>query len=304
MRLSWEKSIIATLNFFDLFDQPLTQEELFRFLYNPPAGVQAEFLSVLDSGMGKWCETFCGYYFLPGRKEIVEARRRRTVDNDKKLKIARRGARLVGWVPFVRAVFLCNTTAWQTANPDSDIDFFIVIRHGRIWLARALVTLTLSLFGLRRHGRKVENRICLSFYITDENLNLRPVSTSAPDIYLVYWLSQLLFLGGENAILASLYGANRWVQELLPNAFNFLASDEATYKSRTKRFLEKMWGAGYGDLLESQARSAQLTRMKMFKGPKGAVGDGCRVVISDKMLKFHEQDRREEIREKWLKRVV
>ena len=68
-----------------------------------------------------------------------------------------------------------------------------------------------------------------------------------------------------------------------------------------KKILEKVWGAKYGDLIEAQAKGAQLAKMKMNYNSAQNIPD-TRVIVSDSMLKFHENDRREEYREKWLEK--
>ena len=164
--------------------------------------------------------------------------------------------------------------------------------------------------------RKIKNRICLSFYVADDSLNLEKVAiendSSAEalakvDIYLMYWLAQLIpFYDPEN-LLSSLQKANNWVSKFLPNAFqpyNLIVKfkvGEHGFGYKLKNFFEKVWQGGYGDMIESQAKGAQQAKMKMnYMSVQNA--NDTRVVINDKMLKFHESDRREEYKRAWLER--
>ena len=54
---------------------------------------------------------------------------------------------------------------------NSDIDLFIVASAKHLWLVRLLVSLITQIKGLR-HNNKIDNRLCLSFYTTD-NLSLK-----------------------------------------------------------------------------------------------------------------------------------
>ncbi|MFZ2978714.1 MAG: hypothetical protein WA057_03525, partial [Candidatus Magasanikiibacteriota bacterium] len=188
-------------------------------------------------------------------------------------------------------------------DDNSDIDVFIIVRRGRLWLARLLVTLVSSFFRFRRTKRKIKNKICLSFYLSDDSLNLEKIAIDN-DIYLMYWLTQLIPFYDPEDLLSSLQKANTWVEKFLPNAFQ--PYDLITkwrvvqigFGFKLKKFFEKVWQSGYGDLIESQAKGAQQAKIKMnYLSVQNA--NDTRVVVNDKMLKFHESDRRVVYRDKW-----
>ena len=245
-----------------------------------------------------------GFYFLLGREENVATRQRAVKWFEQKMKIARRAVKKLRWIPFLRAVFVCNTLSGAGLTEGSDIDVFVVVRKGRLWLARFLATLALSVWGLRRTKRKIKDKVCLSFYVTDDNLNLEKIAIE-DDVYLKYWLAQLIPVYDPDNLLAEIQRANAWVGKSLPNAFvSFTPISRWQVKNgrlsiKIKRILEKMWGGGYGDLMEAQARGAQKARMALNYMSAQNESD-TRVVVSDKMLKFHENDMREEYREEWL----
>lgn len=305
--MNLEKSILKTLAYFDIFDYPLTKEELFRLRHTEGTERMdyTEFLNRLGS-LSAVVERSQGFYFLPGRSEIVNIRQSQVKIMENKLKIAHRGIKKIARVPFVRAVFVCNTLNGPGLDEDSDIDVFVIVKHGRLWLARVLVTLKLSLFGLRRTKRRIKNKICLSFYLADDSLNLEKIAIEN-DVYLVYWLAQLIpFYDPEN-LLSSLQKANGWVRKYLPYAFqpyDLFAKWKAVeigFGFKLKKFFEGVWTGTYGDLIESQAKGAQQAKMKMnFMSRQNENDTG--VVINDKMLKFHESDRREEYRDRWLEK--
>jgi len=301
------KSILQTLAYFDIFNHPLTKEELFRCLMkiddqsfiNYP-----DFLSQLDNL--KDVENRDGFYFLVGRDENVAIRQARVKILEQKMKIAVRGIKKIAWLPFVRAVFVCNTLAMGVAEENSDIDVFIIVKKKRIFLARILATLSLSLFGLRRTKKKVNNRICLSFYVSDDNLNLEKISLKN-DVYLVYWLNSLIPVYDPEKLHESIIRANRWVEKYLLNGLqSYIVSRQWRAESGRvgrffKNFLETVWSGKYGDLIEAQAKGAQLAKMKMNLNSVKDQPD-TRVIVSDGILKFHENDRREEYKKLWLEK--
>ena len=113
---------------------------------------------------------------------------------EKKLAIARKAAPILGAVPGVQAIFVCNTVAAGWPSVQSDIDLLVVVKPGRLWLTRFLFTITTVLLTKRRHDHQVADHLCLSFYITRDQLNVSAVRGPLPDIYLIYWLQQLFFL--------------------------------------------------------------------------------------------------------------
>lgn len=300
-------SIIKTLAYFDIFEHPLTKEELYRALWKGERVDFNDFVIALEASVDsggtheKW-----SYYFLPLHQKFVETRRRRTPIVEHKMAVARKGIRKLRWIPFVRTVFVCNTVAAGHPDPASDIDVFIVVRHGRLWLTRFLATVVLSLFGLRRHGKKITDRICLSFYVTDQALNLEPIALLPSDIYLVYWIAQLVPVYDPDHLYDEMQRVNQWARAYvaMPPSYDLLKRwrvDDTKISYALKGIFEKMWEGRYGDLLESQAKGFQAARMKARENMRG--GASSHVIINDTMMKFHENDRREQYREEWINRV-
>lgn len=303
LRLSLKK----TLAYFDLANFPLTKEELYNFLWEPPTISYPDFLSLLSEVKLSITEKNA-YYFLPGREELIEIRRQRLQVSEHKLKIARRAVRIVRSVPFLKAIFVCNTVGSEQATEDSDIDFFIVTEKNRIWITRLWVTFLLGLFRLRRVGDRIKDKICLSFYVTADNLNLANLRVVDDDIHFAYWINQMLPIFDPENFYAKFLQANSWTKKYLPNvksekitSYIFPISESKLGKA-WKRAWEKMWTGAYGDLINGEAKKIQISKMK-FSGKKIDRGEDKGVVISDQILKFHEKDTRLEYRQAWLDKI-
>lgn len=299
------QSILSTLAYFDLADFPLTKEELFSFLWQPPTISYQDFLNAIASLN---LDSKFGYYFLPGREEIVEVRRRKLLISEQKLKIARRAAKIIRSVPYLRAVFVCNTAGSEQASEDSDIDFFIITEKNRIWITRLLVTFLLELFRLRRVGKRVKNKICLSFYVTTASLDLAKWRVADDDVHFAYWLNQMLPVFDPDNYYAKFLEANLWTKTYLPNLNPIRVSSylpqipESRFGKIWKKSWEKMWEGNYGDMINNQAKQIQLSKMR-FSGKEINRGEDKGVVISDDVLKFHEKDTRIAYREAWKQKI-
>lgn len=301
-------AVIQTLAYFDIFDLPLTAEELYRSLWQYSAPVSyADFLGALPRIEGVDAQD--GWYMLSGRGDIVAARQLAAPLVEKKLLIARRAAKMMRWIPFLRAMFVCNTVASASASENSDIDVFIIVRQGRLWITRFLTTAFMGAFRLRRTKTNVANKICLSFYITDAHLDLSDIAIDEPDIYLMYWLDQLVPVFDPDGLREELLAANQWAGTHLPHGFRpYNISGryrvDTTPASRLfRRMFERLWRDAYGDMLERRAKEFQKKKMAMNVESIQGLPD-TRVVVDDTMLKFHEHDRRAYFRDAWHKRLA
>lgn len=311
--LTLRQSIISTLAYFDLADFPLTAEEFFIFLWQPPVASREDFLAALaELNLPNQDD----YYFLPGREKIVADRQRKFLISEQKLKIAKKAAKKIRSVPFLRAIFVCNSVGARQADEDSDIDFFIVTDPNRIWIVRFFTNLILRFFGLRTYGQKNKNKICLSFYVDTNHLDLASLRATESDIHFAYWVQQMLPIFDPDDYCSKFLQANQWTKMYLPNIN--LSSRASSQERRGisvqgneigligriwKKIWEKMWQGSYGDVIEKQAKEIQLLKIKPAIKEKSKRNDNG-VVISDSVLKFHENDARIKYKEDWERKIA
>ena len=301
MPMTTDSAILATIAYFDIFDFALTPEEIFSFLWKDKVELVDCYGSLHRLTNNQTLETKDSFYFLPGRSSTVRRRQESVMPTEERLRRAKFGARLISWLPFVRAVFVCNSVAAEMAGEKSDIDFFVVTGAGRLWLARFCTNIILKIFRLRTNAEHSAGHICLSFFASENNLNLAPWRVASDDVYLAIWLRQLypLYDPGQK-ILRKIQTENAWVMEFLPNAdfemCNLFSSviarsDEGTTKQSSRGIL--------GNFLESQLKNFQWANLRPNIKEKAKAG-GVDIVLNDGILKFHENDAPLGIREKWL----
>lgn len=122
--------------------------------------------------------------------------------------------------PQVQMVALCNSRAMGEAAENSDIDLFIVVRKNNLWTTRFIVTTITSIFGVRRrntHGlekrspeyiKRTKDKFCLSFFITENAMNLEGIRLQPNDPYLDRWIYTLVPLINKNAAYEHFMEAN------------------------------------------------------------------------------------------------
>ena len=70
-------------------------------------------------------------------------------------------------LPFVRMVVLTGSVATGEATQKSDIDFLIVTKKRRIYLARAIIVVMAKIWGEYRSNNNVAGKLCLNWFLSD-----------------------------------------------------------------------------------------------------------------------------------------
>jgi predicted nucleotidyltransferase len=193
---SLSRKIVTTLTYYDVMDYPMTAFEVWKYLIKSQETESSDqektrLVDIIKELEGeeikKQVEEYHGYFFLRGRKELVDQRIERNKIAETKFKRVRKIVWFLRFVPFVRMVAVTGTLAMKNTQPKSDLDLLVVLKRGHIFTGRTLVTALIHLLGVRRYGRKITNRICLNFFITDKSLeiNLRDLFSSSE--YFFIW---------------------------------------------------------------------------------------------------------------------
>lgn len=290
-----QKEILKCLSFYDIFEHPLTPSEVWRNLEIKTELTDA--LAALEEleREGKIMQKD-GYFFLPQDENLAEKRKARFLVASRKLQKARRLAKFFSFFPFVRFVGVCNSLGYFNANPENDIDFFIIANRGRVWTARLLTTLPLIILNLRPKTGNMRDKFCLSFYVADDALDISAVALPGGDPYLYHWLSWIMPLY-DGGVWQEFIAQNGWIKNYFSN---FLAQDavKAAAKPLIGRLAEKLFF-----LPEKFLRWGQMLAMPRELKEATGRGDGS-VVISDRMLKFHLLDRRAEYKKNYELRIM
>ncbi len=296
-KMTVKQAVLATLAYFDLFEVPLTREELGEYLLFEKAEERALNLYLKDSSYVHKREGFLSFRWNPEFWQEWEEKQARTRSVFKKVA---RWRWLLQVCPFVRLVAVCNSSTIGDTRENSDIDLFVIAKPGRIFTARLGLTLLTSLFGLRRHGDKIKERFCLSFYVTEEATDLTQIALPSYDIYLAFWAQSLQPVAGSYSCYEDFVRTN---ENWLKSYFAHPPRHKRYFRPR-KGFIKTLHSLLEFvldfDAVERWARSKQWSRtLEKFQ----ALEDKSGTVISDSMLKFHDHDARLEIREEWRKRV-
>jgi hypothetical protein len=237
-----EKDILKVLLYFDVFRYPLTISEIYRFLPSnsiTPAHVIA---ALRTPSLGPKIQTQYDYFFLAAAKTPYADERR---ENERRaarlMRIARLMAKIIRMFPYVRGVFLSGELSKGIARRKSDIDFVIVTKERRLWIARTLLILFKKIFLFDR-----KRFFCVNQFITEHHLQVE-----TRNIYTATEVATVLPLVNHTLFVQYL-DSNRWVKHYFPNwniDAEVLQSDQKA-TSMTRTLLELMIPDGVADRLD------------------------------------------------------
>jgi len=199
-----ESAILKAVVYASLFDYPLTAGQVAAALVGARATdrevLRAFRASAWLRGRVDYRE---GYFFLPGREGLIERRRLREAASRLLLERHRRVLRLIGLVPCTRLVALSGSVAHLNADPDGDIDLFIVTRGRRAWFVTLAIVALTRLAGCRR-------TFCANYVISDEAL-----AVDQPDLFSANQIAYLRPIA-DDGTFARFVEANAFVRRFYP----------------------------------------------------------------------------------------
>ena len=328
---------MKTIAYFDMFDYPLTGFEIWQNLE-----IKCELVEVMEAleTAGK-TESKNGFYFLAGRGAIVETRLARYNATDRKFKRALALMKIYKFIPWLKMAAIGNLMGAHNLKEASDIDLFIITEAKRIWLTRFFCVFLAKILHLRPKPGENKDKICLSFFVSEEALDLRPLMLNPPsppligekinppyppllkgadndDIYFIHWLAGLTPIHEKEGTYEKFIQSNTWLKNCLPNwpafalpkAFGRATAGEpaqAGHWSR-RRDAGRTPGKFYRDFIDLffgglEPWFKKLEFMILPENLLELMNSDTRVVISDSVIKSHANDRREEYREKYIKKI-
>ncbi|HEX3722349.1 MAG TPA: hypothetical protein VHV31_06130 [Nitrolancea sp.] len=275
------EAIFETVAYADIFDYPLTAVEIQRYLIKQAAS-RASVQDALehDPSLVERLSPSDEFFCLTGREAIVVIRRQRESLARRYWPRAQRYGRIIASLPFVQMVAITGELAMDNVRDKSDIDFFIVTEHRRLWLCRLFVV------GVVHLAATFGDTVCPNYLLSE-----RALAISERDLYSAHEVVQMIPLAGLD-LYAKFRQANRWVYDFLPNAAGaprqmpalpharpVRALTESALRTPAGAFLEK-WERGRK--LKKFAGMSRIHREASFSSDwcKGHVHDHGRLILA------------------------
>ncbi len=282
-----ESAILRTVLYADIFDFPLTVDEIYLYLIGREAESVREVECLLASS-ARLQALLCqqqGYVVLRSRPELIARRLERQAYAAPLLQMAQHYGHWLAQIPFVRMVAITGAVAMNNpSHPADDIDYMLIVQPGRVWLTRALAIALVRLARLRG----VE--LCPNYVLAADKL-----PQTRTDLYVAHELAQMRPVFGYTHY-RNLLEANDWAWALLPNSSAHPPlTSEAQFQ--IKRALEYLLRGRLGSLLDTLEYRRRASHFK-----KRIRNDAA--LISPHAVKGHFQDHGQRILEAYHERLA
>ena len=280
LKISNTLSIQPYLRFYEIMDYPIPRNAELFFQYSDTENTNKPLKNTYKDKSWNWF-----------------SRNQKSKYIDEYLKEIKRLKSTFQSIPFVEQIFLCNSISFNALDENSDIDLFIIAEPRRIRTVKFRSMLLFTLKWAKRFWKRIRKKICLSFFITSDSQNLYPISLSSLDIYLAYRIAHLVLIyqPDENQN-NSFFENNKWVKGILPNYQEkqtiSLWIEPFKWNTKFKNIMESLWNWLLWNIFEWIVKHVQkaIIHIKRIRNPIWNKD----VIISDTMLKFH-QDIREKV---------
>jgi hypothetical protein len=248
--VSIHKAILKTVLYADIFDYPLTFDELHRYLVD--INLSREQLAE-QLRQDQFLTQSGGYFTLPRREELIQKRAAREGQAVLLWREANRFGLILSKMPFVRMVAVTGSLAMNNVERSADIDYLVVTTPGRLWLCRLGILVLVRLAALRGVS------LCPNYMLSEHALEI-----PAHSLYSAHEFTQMVPLSGLE-IYQRMRQLNPWVMDYLPNAHGLpsLASKitASTTRPVIRRLLELILRTAAFDWMEGWEMKRKISKL-------------------------------------------
>ena len=251
MRVKLERSILKVIAYFDLFNYPVSVDEIEFFLDHRAAKSNIIFI-IAQLTEKKYIFKFDGFYSLQNEPALLERRKKGNLRAQSMLTRANKISKFLYKFPFVRGVGISGSLSKNFADENADIDFFIITSANRLWIARTIMHLFKKLTFLL--GR--QHWYCMNYYIDEDALKIEE-----QNIFTATELITLKPVCG-NGIMDKFFRANDWATLYFPNYITTKSDRTHAGKGWLKKMAEWLFENRVGDRLDNYLMKLTSKRWK------------------------------------------
>lgn len=288
---SSEEAILKTLLYSDIFDYPLSKDEVWKYLISKKIEDKQSFLKCINRKNFSFSHNKT-FYFVRGREDLIKKREEKEKYGLEKIKYAKKIISKLSLIPTVYFIGISGALAMKNSDKNDDIDLFVITAKNSVWITRFVMVLMLKSLGLyrKRNDKNYANKICLNMLIDKTALRF---SQKRNDLYTAHEIAQIMPVFNRDNTYKKFIYANDWVNSFLPNVFSPVSKITfASKKSLTNKLVEFLLTILP---LESTAKVVQIRYMKKHM---------TRETVSDNFLAFHPFDYKTYVLKNYKKKVA
>ncbi|MEK7559150.1 MAG: hypothetical protein AAB521_02485 [Patescibacteria group bacterium] len=287
-----EKAIVRTLLYSDVFDYPLSEDEVWKFLISDKNINKRLFESKVKK-INSIVFRKEGLLYIEKKELAVSKRIEKFTHSQKKINIAYKTIKKLFIIPSVLFVGISGNLSMMNAEKKDDIDLFVVSKKDTVWITRLLLIIYLKILGKhrKRTDRNVSDKICLNMIVDEENLSL---PKNLRNLYTAHEVAQLRPVMQRGNIYQKFINSNEWIKKYMPNVIRESESQgiEESRKSLPKVLSELILRFTF---LENLAKLFQRMLIKR---------NLTREIIEDKIIALHPKDYKSIILAQYRERIA
>lgn len=235
----------------EVFDHPLTVEELIRFSTVSALLTADDMNLILNALQADGLVTRTDNYvalFNPLKK--IEKREKAAECADTLFPKAVRVATFIQKFPFVQGVGISGSLSKGILHSDGDFDFFIITKPKRVWVARTLLILYKKIFLM--NSRKY---FCVNYFIDSDHLEIEEKNR-----FTAVEVATLIPIAGE--VFDAFFEKNQWVASYFPQGVRTAFETKPSRKPVFSRFVRFLLAKRFGDWCDKKAMAVTFKRWK------------------------------------------
>jgi hypothetical protein len=233
------ESLLKIILYFDVFSYPLKKDEILHY-----AGINEEdypeAMAILDFFCQKGFLNYAHGFFFIGDESKIDRRRAGNAKALQRMDTAYRFSRIISWFPFVRGVMLSGSISKGFMAESDDIDYFIIVHPGRIWITRTLLTIFKKIFLLNSY-----RNFCINYFVDSNHLVIKEHNrfTATELVFLIPMYNRSFY--------EKILSVNDWVRSYYPV---FYQDKKSCIEGEpiVKRWIETLLSLKYFDKAENR----------------------------------------------------
>lgn len=238
---------LKTILYFSIFQYPLTKEEIHSYNnHDDFSTTQAELDYLVAQKVTLQRD---GFYVYPDNLQSIAKRLKGNLEAKKALIIAKKRAAFISKFPYVKAVGVSGSLSKGYYDDESDIDFFIITKHSKLWICRTFLILYKKIFLL--NSRKY---FCTNYFISENHLEIEEQNR-----FTATELKTLIPLQGKE-VFEAFFKENNWVSGYFSNFKPTSEMIENTKKPFITKGVEFVFNTKFGSLIDLTFKSITLKK--------------------------------------------
>jgi hypothetical protein len=222
-------SVLKALSYFDLFDYPLTRDEIGQFMDERVSAPELD-CTLRALANARLVMTHKDYYSL---RNVIALVKRREAGNERASHLLPKAMRISSFLyqfPFVRGIGISGSLSKNFADERADLDYFVITERNKLWIARTIMHVFKKLTFLvgKQHD------YCMNYFVDEEALAIQERNA-----FTAVEVATLIPVCG-NGSMENFFKANTWIDLYYPNYVVDVESRRNSKPTLLKKTLERI----------------------------------------------------------------